>query len=81
MGINRLANDKSYHQYIGSLIPLITAIQAGDSDLKTLRKKLGLANSCGMCVSDAREILTAESDRLAEQAMMVEIVDAGQKAA
>ncbi|MAC47712.1 MAG: (2Fe-2S)-binding protein [Oceanospirillum sp.] len=57
------------------------AIQAGDSDLKTLRKKLGLANSCGMCVSDAREILTAESDRLAEQAMMVEIVDAGQKAA
>jgi len=57
------------------------AIQAGDSDLKALRKKLGLANSCGMCIPDAREILTAESDRLAEQQLAVEIVDASQKKA
>jgi len=53
------------------------AIQSGHSDLKTLRKKLGVANSCGMCIPDAREILSAESERLAEQ-LAVDIVNAGQ---
>jgi len=56
------------------------AIAAGDTDLKALRKKLGVAISCGMCVPDAREILNTETEQLAID-LAIDITNSGQKCA
>ncbi|MBB1486222.1 (2Fe-2S)-binding protein [Oceanospirillum sediminis] len=56
------------------------AIAAGDTDLKALRKKLGVAISCGMCVPDAREILNTESEQLAMD-LAIDITNTGQQCA